>query len=353
MGQAPSREDGFGQPSAQPGAPQRAVRSRRGVPSQTRVAPAGEGASSGEGASTALVGQGSASLPGEETVVPTVLQWSHGGNSVYVTGSFNNWGERIPMRRSGNDCVVCLNLLPGAHRPAPPLGREAFGAPHAPPLPRRRSSSSVARRRAAIGRARSPTRPPPRPGTYQYKFIVDNEWRYAPEQPTVRDELGNVNNCVAVEDQSAYMREDPQSGFFNDTYPNMYSQVTPPRPAAQSLPRLSQPLIAVARRRSRFPTRSRWQRSRRRLLSISGACLSTSRPSRSRASPRGLCTRRSPARSRTSTWRDRRPSRCSRWRSASARSLWCARRARPVTRAASPMLAVAADGLPSCGGRRW
>jgi len=91
----------------------------------------------------------------EAVVVPTVLQWSTGGASVFVTGSFNNWGERIPLRRSGMDYVVCLNLLPG---------------------------------------------------TYQYKFIVDSEWRFAPDQPTVRDEMGNINNCLTVEDQQMCAR---------------------------------------------------------------------------------------------------------------------------------------------------
>mmetsp|Transcript_32268 Transcript_32268/g.53323 ORF Transcript_32268/g.53323 Transcript_32268/m.53323 type:complete len:344 (+) Transcript_32268:94-1125(+) len=117
-----------------------------------------------------------ADVPREDSVVPTVLQWSQGGQSVYVTGSFNAWGERIPMRRSGNECVVCLNLLPG---------------------------------------------------TYQYKFIVDNEWKFAPDQPTVRDEMGNINNCVTVEDQSLFMREEPMSGFFNDNAPNLYTQALP------------------------------------------------------------------------------------------------------------------------------
>jgi 5'-AMP-activated protein kinase regulatory beta subunit len=113
--------------------------------------------------------------PRETAVVPTVLQWSQGGHSVYVTGSFNAWGERIPLRRSGNDCVVCLNLLPG---------------------------------------------------TYQYKFIVDNEWRFAADQPTVRDEMGNINNCITVEDQSIFMREEQPSGFF-DNNQNMYTQSLP------------------------------------------------------------------------------------------------------------------------------
>lgn len=105
-----------------------------------------------------------------------MLQWSTGGISVSVTGSFNNWGERIPLRRSGNDFVVCLNLMPG---------------------------------------------------TYQYKFIVDNEWRYATDQSTVRDEMGNINNCTTVEDQQLYLIEDPASGFFAGHLDGVYSQAVP------------------------------------------------------------------------------------------------------------------------------
>jgi 5'-AMP-activated protein kinase regulatory beta subunit len=108
--------------------------------------------------------------------VPTVLQWSQGGGAVFVTGSFNHWGERIPLRRSGGDFVVCLNLLPG---------------------------------------------------TYQYKFIVDNEWRYATDQQTVRDQMGNINNCLTVEDQAIYLHEDPQSGFFGNNPAQAYTQALP------------------------------------------------------------------------------------------------------------------------------
>lgn len=63
--------------------------------------------------------------------MPTVLQWSAGGNAVFVTGSFNAWEERIPLRRSGTDHVVCLNLPPG--KPALHSGG-LNPAPHALPL---------------------------------------------------------------------------------------------------------------------------------------------------------------------------------------------------------------------------
>ena len=64
-------------------------------------------------------------------------------------------------------------------------------------------------------------------GTYQFKFIVDNEWRYAADQATVRDEMGNINNCLTVEDQQMYLHEDPCSGFFGNNPTNVYTQTLP------------------------------------------------------------------------------------------------------------------------------
>jgi 5'-AMP-activated protein kinase regulatory beta subunit len=31
---------------------------------------------------------------------------------------------------------------------------------------------------------------------HQYKFIVDGEWRFSPDDPTTPDEQGNINNFV-------------------------------------------------------------------------------------------------------------------------------------------------------------
>ena len=67
-------------------------------------------------------------------LVPTVFRWEHGGNNVYLTGEFNRWLGQ-PMHRSGADWVAIVNLLKGRH---------------------------------------------------DYKFIVDGEWRFAPDQATVR-----------------------------------------------------------------------------------------------------------------------------------------------------------------------
>lgn len=78
-------------------------------------------------------------------VVPTVFRWEHGGDKVFITGAFNGWSRRQPMYRSGNDFVYIASL---------PVGRHA------------------------------------------YKFIVDDEWRFAPDQATVADAAGNVNNVI-------------------------------------------------------------------------------------------------------------------------------------------------------------
>ncbi len=34
----------------------------------------------------------------------------------------------------------------------------------------------------------------------QYKFIVDGEWKYAPDQTAMYDEQGNVNNVLEVQE---------------------------------------------------------------------------------------------------------------------------------------------------------
>ena len=88
-----------------------------------------------------------------DAVVPTVFRWEHGGRAAYITGTFNNWEKQIPMHRSGNDFTYIHNLAKGQ---------------------------------------------------YAYKFVVDDEWRYAPDQPTKTDVEGRVSNFIDVSDFSPY-----------------------------------------------------------------------------------------------------------------------------------------------------
>lgn len=89
----------------------------------------------------------------EEDSVPTVFRWEHGGRNVYITGTFNGWSRQIPMHRSGNDFTYIHNVRRGKHA---------------------------------------------------FKFIVDDEWRFAPDQPTVADIEGRINNFIDVTDFKAY-----------------------------------------------------------------------------------------------------------------------------------------------------
>lgn len=88
----------------------------------------------------------------EPTTVPTVIAWSLGGQHVELEGSFDNWTTRHVMQKSGKDFSL-VKLLP--------------------------------------------------PGVYQYKFIVDGEWRYDPSLPLMYDNQGNVNNVLHVQEYIA------------------------------------------------------------------------------------------------------------------------------------------------------
>jgi len=90
-------------------------------------------------------------------VVPTVFKWEHGGRNVYITGTFNNWERQIPMHRSGNDFSYVHNLQRGKHA---------------------------------------------------FKFVVDDEWRFAPDQPTVADVEGRINNFIDVSEFTPYTGDD-------------------------------------------------------------------------------------------------------------------------------------------------
>ena len=90
----------------------------------------------------------------DDDIVPTVFKWDNGGRNVYITGTFNNWERQIPMHRSGNEFSYVHNLSRGKHA---------------------------------------------------YKFIVDDEWRFAPDQPTVADVEGRINNFIDVSEFWPYV----------------------------------------------------------------------------------------------------------------------------------------------------
>uniref|UniRef100_A0A1D1ZLK0 SNF1-related protein kinase regulatory subunit beta-2 n=1 Tax=Anthurium amnicola TaxID=1678845 RepID=A0A1D1ZLK0_9ARAE len=81
--------------------------------------------------------------------IPTMITWSHGGKEVAVEGSWDNWRTKQPLQRSGLDFNI-MKVLPS--------------------------------------------------GVYQYKFIVDGEWRYSPDLPWGHNEMGNACNILDLQD---------------------------------------------------------------------------------------------------------------------------------------------------------
>jgi len=107
------------------------------------------------GASANTMDEAESNMPVNDMsdIVPTVFKWEHGGRNVYITGTFNNWDRQIPMHRSGNDFSYVHNLKRGKHA---------------------------------------------------FKFVVDDEWRFAPDQPTVADVEGRVSNFIDVSEFQPY-----------------------------------------------------------------------------------------------------------------------------------------------------
>ena len=65
----------------------------------------------------------------DSSVITITFKWNFGGNEVFVIGSFNDWRESLIMEKRGNEFVLELEIERGV--------------------------------------------------THEYKFIVDNEWRFA------------------------------------------------------------------------------------------------------------------------------------------------------------------------------
>lgn len=87
--------------------------------------------------------------PNDPPMIEVTVTWNDpNGSAVYCIGSFNGWTERVPLQRNHSGTWFAVLYLP--------------------------------------------------PGIYQYKFIVDGNWVYAPDQPQCRDNDGNLNNVIQI-----------------------------------------------------------------------------------------------------------------------------------------------------------
>ncbi|KAL8229547.1 hypothetical protein R6Q57_014447 [Mikania cordata] len=92
-----------------------------------------------------------------EQGIATMITWSYDGKEVAVEGSWDNWKTRKPLQRSGKDFII-LKVLPS--------------------------------------------------GVYQYRFVVDGQWRYSPDESWTKDETGNIYNILDLQE---YVPEDIES----------------------------------------------------------------------------------------------------------------------------------------------
>lgn len=131
--------------------------------------------------------------------VPTVLHWSFGGSHVEVEGSWDNWTTRTQLQRSGKDFTIIRLLAPGV---------------------------------------------------YQYKYIVDGQWRYAPNLPAMYDDMGNINNVLEVQEFIPEVLENLTGGSLGGSARALRRSPLPPScsPAAVR-PRCTRPSQASSRRR--------------------------------------------------------------------------------------------------------
>lgn len=85
----------------------------------------------------------------QEQGIPTIIQWTYGGDEVYVEGSWDNWHRRMRLQRAGDDFTI-VKLLP--------------------------------------------------PGVYQFSFLVNGESRYSPDLPFTYDEKGLIKNVLDLQE---------------------------------------------------------------------------------------------------------------------------------------------------------
>ncbi|XP_076802194.1 5'-AMP-activated protein kinase subunit beta-1-like [Clavelina lepadiformis] len=112
--------------------------------------------------------------------VPAVVRWKGGGKEVFISGSYDNWHTKLPLNRSHDNFVAIVELPVGEH---------------------------------------------------EYKFLVDGDWKVDPQEPTKENDVGILNNVLAVkpsdfevfealaDDSSAPVKDystSPEEGYTQD-----------------------------------------------------------------------------------------------------------------------------------------
>lgn len=109
-----------------------------------------------------------------ETRISTLITWRHEGCQVAIAGSWDNWKTREFLQRSNGDLTI-MKVLPV--------------------------------------------------GIYHYRFIVDGDWKCAPDLLQERDDMGNMFNILDLqehilerEDNTTESESSPLSSYNNEYF---------------------------------------------------------------------------------------------------------------------------------------
>ncbi|KAI9339383.1 5'-AMP-activated protein kinase beta subunit, interation domain-containing protein [Obelidium mucronatum] len=87
----------------------------------------------------------------DKSVIPVMVSWTGGGRVVHITGTFNNWKQKIRLTKSKTDFSTVIDMPAG--------------------------------------------------DTHRFKFIVDDEWKCSEDLPIASDSEGNLVNYLEVMDE--------------------------------------------------------------------------------------------------------------------------------------------------------
>ncbi|KAL6200860.1 hypothetical protein ACLB2K_024575 [Fragaria x ananassa] len=121
-----------------------------------------------------------------EQGIPTMITWSYGGKDVAVEGSWDDWKTRFQEKKKQDSLII--HLVCAALTPSQVLTSILFFR-----LPLQRSGKDFTIMKVLPS------------GVYQYRFVVDGQWRCAPDLPLSHDDAGNSYNLLDLQD---YVPED-------------------------------------------------------------------------------------------------------------------------------------------------
>ncbi|RKP00229.1 hypothetical protein CXG81DRAFT_1859, partial [Caulochytrium protostelioides] len=111
--------------------------------------------------------------------IPIMVNWAQAGHVVYITGTFNQWKQKVRLSKSTTDFTAVIDMPPGMH---------------------------------------------------MLKFIVDDEWKCSEDLPVACEADGNLVNYLQVSDETGEQQQDGLDDLarFGETDWDVPKPVTPP-----------------------------------------------------------------------------------------------------------------------------